>query len=80
MTSRTKKEEQKKDEGNIMAVLRATLADHKKPLSAELNVAFTKVETKLESFESAISTHHQRISSLETAAATMSVDRQFKLS
>lgn len=76
MTSRTKKEEQKKDEGNVLAVLTATLADHKKSLSAEFNAAFTKLETKLESFESLLSTQHQRISSLETAATTMSDEIQ----
>lgn len=59
-----------------MAVLTATLAEHKKSLSAEFNAAFTKLETKLEHFESTITTHHQRITSLENVATTMSDDIQ----
>lgn len=55
-----------------MAVLMATLADYKKSLSVEFNVAFTKLKTQLESFESTNSTHHQRISPLKTIASTMS--------
>lgn len=76
MANRSKKDEQKRDDASIMAMLAATLADHKTSLSSEFNAAFTKLESKLESIETSISAQHQRISSLEAAATATSEDMQ----
>lgn len=82
MTARsTRNQEQKKEDLSpaneaIMAMLKATLAEHKTSLSAEINTSIQRFETKLDNIQTTINSHHQRIISLETAATASASEVQ----
>lgn len=76
MASKPRKGEKKDDNATPgspdMAALAKMLTEHKTSLSTEFSSAFAKLEAKLDAIQTAITDHHQRISSLESHADTTS--------
>ena len=77
MSSKSKKDDQKKGDSllsTVLTTLTAMLAKHKAALLAEFNTAFSKLEAKLDNIRTTVLDHQQRLSSLETFAKTTSQD------
>lgn len=83
MTTRTRQQDQKKEDAvasnvnePIMAMLKATLEEHKTSLSAEFKASVERFEAKLDNIQSTINSHNQRITSLENAVTASSDEVQ----
>ena len=75
MASKSSKKDAKKDDELAtasMAALTKLLEEHRAALSAEFKLALTSLETKLDSVQTTISDHGQRLTSLEDNANQVS--------
>lgn len=79
MSKKSRKEEQERENPTasaITALLSPMLADHKATLLTEIRTSYAKLESKLDSFQTSIADHQQRISKLELYADLADIDRQ----
>lgn len=81
METRARLQEQKREESStanepILAMLKATLDEHKTSLSAEFKASVERFEAKLDTIQSTINNHNTRITSLESAATATSDEVQ----
>lgn len=65
---------------SIMALLATKLAEHKEVLLSEFKESYSKLETKLDNFQTTVNDHHERISKLEEFASSADGDLRDVLS